>query len=108
MEPKRLTIIHYNDAYQLEEKSSEPVGGASRLYNFTFKIFFVALFTYAFYFRFVGAIKQREHKNPLVLCSGDIWSPSMCMKDRNFNFILNSDKVDKWVLFFVESKWHLL
>lgn len=38
---------------------------------------YIYLFIYNQKFRFVGAIKQRSHKNPLVLCSGDIWSPSL-------------------------------
>lgn len=30
MQPRKLTIIHYNDAYTIEERKTEPVGGAPR------------------------------------------------------------------------------
>ena len=53
-----LTIIHYNDVYNIEANSTmEPVGGAAR---------------------FSTAVKSFAHLNPLVLFSGDAFSPSMC------------------------------
>lgn len=53
----QLTIIHYNDIYNIEPNSSkEPIGGAAR---------------------FLTAIKSFSHLNPLVLFSGDAFSPSM-------------------------------
>lgn len=57
-DPKRpLTILHYNDVYNVESNSSvEPVGGAAR---------------------FCTAIKSLADENPLILFSGDIFSPSM-------------------------------
>ncbi|XP_069676582.1 mannosylglucosyl-3-phosphoglycerate phosphatase isoform X2 [Periplaneta americana] len=51
-----LTILHYNDVYNIESRVTEPVGGAAR---------------------FCTAIKSFSHLNPLVLFSGDIFSPSM-------------------------------
>lgn len=52
-----LTILHYNDIYNIEPNSShEPIGGAAR---------------------FLTAIKSFSHLNPLVLFSGDAFSPSM-------------------------------
>ncbi|XP_053966887.1 mannosylglucosyl-3-phosphoglycerate phosphatase isoform X2 [Anastrepha ludens] len=52
-----LTILHYNDVYNIEPNSGkEPVGGAAR---------------------FCTAIKSFAHLEPLVLFSGDIFSPSM-------------------------------
>lgn len=51
-----LTILHYNDVYNIESRVIEPVGGATR---------------------FCTAIKSFSHLNPLVLFSGDIFSPSM-------------------------------
>ena len=52
-----LTILHYNDVYNVESSKHEPVGGAAR---------------------FCTAIKSFAHLNPLVLFSGDIFSPSIC------------------------------
>ncbi|XP_047120088.1 trifunctional nucleotide phosphoesterase protein YfkN isoform X1 [Schistocerca piceifrons] len=51
-----ITILHYNDVYNIESRATEPVGGAAR---------------------FCTAIKSFSHLNPLVLFSGDIFSPSM-------------------------------
>lgn len=53
-----LVILHFNDVYNVESRPSiEPIGGAAR---------------------FCTAIKSFEHLNPLVLFSGDAFSPSMC------------------------------
>lgn len=53
-----LYILHYNDIYNIDANSSvEPIGGASR---------------------FSTAIKSFSHLNPLILFSGDAFSPSMC------------------------------
>lgn len=55
---KPLTILHYNDVYNIESNTnSEPVGGAAR---------------------FCTAIKSFQNLDPLVLFSGDAFSPSMC------------------------------
>jgi len=55
--PQRtVTIIHFNDVYNLESRSQEPVGGAAR---------------------FVSAVAQLANCNPLVLFSGDAFSPSV-------------------------------
>lgn len=52
-----LVILHFNDVYNVEPRQSpEPVGGAAR---------------------FCTAIKTFQHLNPLVLFSGDAFSPSM-------------------------------
>lgn len=52
-----LTIIHFNDIYNVESNSSrEPIGGATR---------------------FLTAVKSFKHLNPLILFSGDAFSPSM-------------------------------
>lgn len=59
-EDKPLTILHYNDVYNIESMAeTEPIGGAAR---------------------FATAIKSYAHLNPLVLFSGDAFSPSMCKK----------------------------
>ena len=57
-----IMIVHFNDVYNIEERSREPVGGAPR---------------------FIGAVEQlrRERKaqgllDPLVLFSGDAFNPS--------------------------------
>lgn len=53
----QLTIIHFNDIYNIEPNSArEPIGGAAR---------------------FLTAVKSFQHLNPLVLFSGDAFSPSM-------------------------------
>ena len=53
-----LTIIHFNDVYNIEPRDKEPVGGAAR---------------------FKTKIKELVWKNPLVLFSGDALSPSQSM-----------------------------
>ncbi|CRL06860.1 CLUMA_CG019615, isoform A [Clunio marinus] len=54
---KTLTIIHYNDVYNIDQQvKSEPVGGAAR---------------------FCTAVNSFKHLNPLVLFSGDAFNPSM-------------------------------
>lgn len=53
----KLTILHYNDVYNIDATcKQEPIGGAAR---------------------FCTAVKTFEHMNPLVLFSGDAFSPSM-------------------------------
>ena len=55
---QHLVILHFNDVYNVESRlSPEPVGGAAR---------------------FCTAIKSFQHLHPLVLFSGDAFSPSMC------------------------------
>ncbi|XP_026333731.1 snake venom 5'-nucleotidase-like isoform X2 [Hyposmocoma kahamanoa] len=52
-----VVIIHYNDVYNIEQTTNtEPVGGA---------------------LRFSTAVKAMQHLNPLILFSGDAFSPSM-------------------------------
>ncbi|XP_055601484.1 snake venom 5'-nucleotidase isoform X1 [Uranotaenia lowii] len=52
-----LTILHYNDVYNIDATcKQEPIGGAAR---------------------FCTAIRSFSHLNPLVLFSGDAFSPSM-------------------------------
>lgn len=50
-----VTILHFNDCYNIEPQDSEPVGGAAR---------------------FRTVLKSFEASEPLVLFSGDIVSPS--------------------------------
>ena len=50
-----LTIIHFNDVYNIEPSDKEPVGGAAR---------------------FKTKVKEFASKSPLVLFSGDVFSPS--------------------------------
>lgn len=53
----QLVIIHFNDIYNVESRASpEPVGGAAR---------------------FCTAVKNFQHLHPLILFSGDAFSPSM-------------------------------
>lgn len=51
-----LTIIHYNDVYNVEERKEEPRAGAAR---------------------FVSAVQSFSALHPLILFSGDVYSPSM-------------------------------
>ncbi|CAI2365170.1 unnamed protein product [Moneuplotes crassus] len=56
MESERtMHILHFNDVYNLQPRKKEPIGGAAR---------------------FLTATKPHMEKNPLVLFSGDIYSPS--------------------------------
>ena len=55
-ESKRLTIIHFNDVYNIESHEEEPVGGAAR---------------------FVTKIEEMSAENPLILFSGDCLNPSL-------------------------------
>ena len=58
----KLTLIHFNDVYNVEERSVEPVGGAAR---------------------FLTAVKAVSREvNPLVLFSGDIFAPSISKSSR--------------------------
>lgn len=53
-----LSILHFNDVYNVDSNcKTEPIGGAAR---------------------FSTAIKSLAHLDPLVLFSGDAFSPSMC------------------------------
>ncbi|XP_065064336.1 trifunctional nucleotide phosphoesterase protein YfkN-like [Rhopilema esculentum] len=51
-----LTIIHFNDVYNIEPRDSEPMGGAAR---------------------FVTMVKELSDKDPLILFSGDCLNPSL-------------------------------
>jgi len=51
-----LSILHFNDVYNVESREVEPVGGAAR---------------------FLTAMKKHQDVNPLVLFSGDIFAPSI-------------------------------
>jgi len=86
-----LTILHYNDVYNIESRVTEPVGGAAR---------------------FCTAIKSFSHLNPLVLFSGDIFSPSMCEyhdgRDcRQVQFLQREHTLDCGVLHFLYFYDHL-
>lgn len=55
---QELSILHFNDVYNIDSNTTvEPIGGAAR---------------------FATAIKSFAHLDPLVLFSGDAFSPSMC------------------------------
>lgn len=51
-----VTILHFNDVYNVEEQAQEPVAGATR---------------------FCSALKSFGNLDPLVLFSGDILAPSI-------------------------------
>ena len=55
---EKLTLIHFNDVYNVEAREKqEPVGGAARMRT---------------------AIKKYADRNPLILFSGDCFAPSIC------------------------------
>ena len=52
-----ITLIHFNDVYNVDSRGVEPVGGAAR---------------------FLTAVKAASRDcNPLILFSGDIFAPSI-------------------------------
>ena len=51
-----VTLLHYNDVYNVESRDAEPVGGAAR---------------------FVTAVKKFDHLDPIILFSGDVFAPSI-------------------------------
>lgn len=53
---KRLTIIHFNDVYNIEPREKDPVGGAAR---------------------FATKVASFRHLNPLTAFSGDALNPSL-------------------------------
>ena len=54
----KLTILHFNDVYNVESRDKpEPIGGAARMKT---------------------AFKAFSKRNPLVIFCGDALSPSMC------------------------------
>jgi len=68
LKAKSLTIIHFNDVYNIEPRDNEPVGGAAR---------------------FKTKIKELASKNPLVLFSGDALSPSQSKNDNTIEVTLH-------------------
>jgi 5'-nucleotidase len=103
---KVATLIQFNDAYHLAQGRAEPVGGAAR---------------------FGGLVQQYHDKNPLVVCSGDIFSPSLmstvfrgkhmaevcsALKTRvavvgNHDFDLGLDQLVKLAHMMPDTKWLL-
>lgn len=53
---KKITIIHFNDVYNIEPGEEEPVGGAAR---------------------FITKAREYGQEQPLVLFSGDCLNPSL-------------------------------
>ncbi|KAF2359498.1 Calcineurin-like phosphoesterase domain ApaH type, partial [Trinorchestia longiramus] len=51
-----ISLLHFNDVYNVEEQSSEPLAGAAR---------------------FKTALDSFKNKDPLILFSGDIFAPSI-------------------------------
>jgi len=52
---QKVTLLHFNDVYDIEEKRSEICGGVSR---------------------FDTLVKSFAPLNPILFFSGDLWSPS--------------------------------
>ena len=75
-ESKTFHILHFNDVYNLTERKKEPVGGAAR---------------------FISAAEKYKDLNPLVLFSGDIFSPSKLsniMKGKHMIPFFENFKID--------------
>ena len=53
---EKLTILHFNDVYNLDEGQAEPVGGVAR---------------------FKTALESFASEDPLILFSGDLFQPSL-------------------------------
>ena len=51
----QMTILHFNDVYNIEPREKEPVGGAAR---------------------FATKVASFKHLNPLIVFSGDCLNPS--------------------------------
>jgi len=71
-----LVILHFNDVYTIEEAKEEPVGGIAR---------------------FKTALNSFSNENPLVLFSGDLFSPSTLTNITNGEHMItpvNEFKVD--------------
>ena len=70
--PKTLSIIHYNDVYELRGTEKEICGGADRFCQLVNEL--------------------REKHNSLVFFSGDLWNPSklsMTMKGEQMVKVVN-------------------
>ncbi|OAF69336.1 hypothetical protein A3Q56_02862 [Intoshia linei] len=73
---ENFSIIHFNDVYNIESGTKEPIGGASR---------------------FVASLKSQKHLNPLIIFSGDVLSPSLISRvtrGEHMVGVLNSCDVD--------------
>ena len=73
---RKIHILHFNDVYSINEKETEPVGGAAR---------------------FLTAVEKYRELNPLILFSGDIFSPSklsQTMKGKQMLPFLDRVKID--------------
>jgi len=71
----KITILHFNDVYEIASGKREPVGGAAR---------------------FVNKIKSYDDEDPLVLFSGDCANPSLLStltKGRHMAEVLNAAQV---------------
>lgn len=65
----QMTIVHFNDVYNIEPREKEPVGGAAR---------------------FATKLASLRYLNPLVVFSGDCLNPSTseCFMHHPLNFII--------------------
>ncbi|OQR69207.1 5' nucleotidase-like [Tropilaelaps mercedesae] len=71
-----VTLLHFNDCYNVEPQSTEPVGGAAR---------------------FCTVVKSMSSLNPLILFSGDVLAPSIMStftKGDQMVPVLNSIRTD--------------
>ena len=66
----KITLLHFNDCRDVEPRDTEPAGGAAR---------------------FLTAVNSQKENNPLVLFSGNIFSPSKSRPRVCRNIILTVD-----------------
>ena len=67
----QMTILHFNDVYNIEPRDREPVGGAAR---------------------FATKVASFKHLNPLIAFSGDCLNPSTSEYARNLASPFNNFK----------------
>ena len=72
MAGKSITILHFNDVYNIEPQVHEPQGGAARMSAY---------------------IKSVQERQPLVLFSGDALNPSLSKYFQPIHGISRRNKV---------------
>ncbi|GMI18964.1 hypothetical protein TeGR_g4904 [Tetraparma gracilis] len=78
-----LTVLHFNDVYNIEGQSREPVGGAARFVTMVDQL--------------RAKAKEDGSEDPLVLFSGDAFNPSLMStitKGKQMVPVLNASHVD--------------
>ena len=69
----QITIIHFNDVYNIEERQREPVGGSAR---------------------FCTKVHSYTDEKPLVIFSGDSFNPSLMSTITKVGCLENCQKIE--------------